>query len=207
MTRLLLLRHASHDVVTRILCGRGAGVNLGSPGRAEAAALARRVRREGPVALFTSPQPRAWQTAEPIAEACGLAPEARAELDEIDFGDWTGRSFASLQGDPCWAAWNLHRATARPPRGEAMFEVQARLLRWLESLPARHGDATLVAVSHADVIKAALVAHLGLSLDAHDRFEIAPASLSILTLWPGGGRVRSINEVLPSAEEQACPPP
>jgi broad specificity phosphatase PhoE len=50
-------------------------------------------------------------------------------------------------------------------------------------------------VSHADVIKAALAAVLGLTLDAHDRFDIAPASLSTLVLWEGGGKVVGLNAV------------
>jgi broad specificity phosphatase PhoE len=49
-------------------------------------------------------------------------------------------------------------------------------------------------VSHADVIRAALLKVLGLGLDAYDRIVVDPASCSELALWPGGGRVVSLNE-------------
>ncbi|MGG5809376.1 histidine phosphatase family protein [Falsiroseomonas sp. CW058] len=201
MTTLLLARHASHDVVGSVLCGRMPGVHLGAAGRAEAAALARHVAAARPAALFASPQPRARETAAVIGAACGIEPAEEAALDEIDFGAWTGRAFAELDRDPHWRVWNADRATARPPGGEAMFEVQARILAWVETLPRRHPGVTVAAVSHADVIKAALMAHLGLSPDAHGRFEVAPASLSAIVLWPGGGRVRSINETPAPAQE------
>jgi probable phosphoglycerate mutase len=76
-----------------------------------------------------------------------------------------------------------------------MQEALCRVLRFTAALPARHGQACIVAVSHADVIKAALCAHLGLGLDAHWRFDVAPASLSAIELWPGGGRVVLVNEL------------
>ncbi len=198
MTTLLLARHAAHGLVDRVLCGRMPGVHLAEAGRAQAARLAQRVRRATPIALYTSPQPRARETAEAIGAACGLRPEVADALDEIEFGDWTGRPFADLEADARWRRWNTERCTARPPGGEAMHEAQGRMLRWTERLAARHPGAVVVAVSHADVIKAALMAHLGLALEAHWRLEVATASLSALELWEGGGRVRFINETLES---------
>jgi broad specificity phosphatase PhoE len=194
MTTLLLARHASHAVVHGVLVGRDPDVRLSAAGRAEAAWLARRVARERPVAVYTSPQPRCRETAAAIAETCHLVPEVCEAIDEIDFGTWRGRSFAELDADPRWAVWNGSRGTARPPGGEAMHEAQSRVLRWTGTLAERHGEAVVIAVSHADVIKAMVMAHLGLHLDAHHRFGIAPASLSALTLWPGGGRVLFLNE-------------
>lgn len=197
MTTLLLVRHARHSVVNSVLCGRSAGVRLSDAGRAEAMRLAHRLVRLAPAAVFTSPQPRAVETAEIIATTCNLAAQVEDALDEIDFGEWTGHPFADLDADPHWQAWNAHRAAMRPPGGEAMHEAQSRLARWIATLPTSHPDATVVAVSHADVIKGGVLAMLDLSLDAHHRIEVAPASVSTLTLWPGGGRVRSLNEAPP----------
>lgn len=149
-------------------------------------------------ALHASPRRRVRET----AEAAGLAVATEPALDEIDFGAWTGRDFAALAEDPAWRSWNEQRGTARPPDGEAMHEAASRILRWTGALPARHPDATVVAFSHADVIKAALCAHLGLALDAHWRLEVAPASLSAVELWLGGGRVRFVNDM--AAEEAWC---
>ncbi|HYZ32187.1 MAG TPA: histidine phosphatase family protein [Crenalkalicoccus sp.] len=190
---LLLIRHAAHARVAEVLCGRMDGVHLDAAGRAQAAALGARLAGEALAAVCTSPLPRAVETAEAIARPHGLVPERMEDLTEIAFGDWTGRPFAALRDDPDWQRWNAMRASARPPGGEAMAEVRDRVLRGLQVLAARHPEARMAVVSHADVIKAAVAGILGLSLDAHDRFEIAPASVSTVVLWPGGGKVLGLN--------------
>jgi probable phosphoglycerate mutase len=184
---LLLLRHAAHEEAGRVLSGRTDAAPLTEAGHAALRSLETRLR---PHVTYCSPRRRTRET----AAIFGFEPVVEPALDEIDFGSWTGRPFAALETDPAWQSWNTQRATARPPGGEAMHEAQSRVLRWVETLPARHPDATVLAISHADVIKAAICAHLGLTLDAHWRFDIAPASLSALELWPGGGRVRFIND-------------
>jgi broad specificity phosphatase PhoE len=117
------------------------------------------------------------------------------ELDEIAFGDWTGKAFSELDGDPAWTAWNTQRGSARPPGGESMGAVQARVGGLLDRLAAEEGPPVIL-VSHGDPIRAALLGVLGLPLDAYDRIVVAPVSCSELELWPGGGRVVSINERL-----------
>jgi broad specificity phosphatase PhoE len=196
-TTLLLLRHAAHGLVDRVLCGRMPGVRLGEPGRRQAAALAGRMAPERPVAVYASPQMRARETADVIAARCGLAVQPCDALEEIDFGAWTGRSFEALADDPHWQRWNGARAAERPPGGESMAEAQRRAMRWAEGLPARHAGATVAAVSHADVIKAVLSAVLTLPLDEHWRFEVSPAGVSKVQLrQDGGSRVLCINEVV-----------
>lgn len=202
MRRVLFLRHGSHDRLGRILCGRMPGVSLSEAGRAEAhavaGALARRFAGElagATVRLLSSPQPRTRETAAPLAEALGVGAELAEELDEIAFGDWTGKAFSELDGDPAWTAWNTQRGAARPPGGESMAAVQARVAGLLNRLAAEEGPPVIL-VSHGDPIRAALLGVLGLPLDAYDRIVVAPASCSELELWPGGGRVVSINERL-----------
>jgi broad specificity phosphatase PhoE len=192
MRQVFLVRHGSHDRLGRILCGRMPGVSLSETGRAEARALARRLAGSGAGLVLASPRERAVETASPIAAALGLTVETEPGLDEIDVGAWTGRTFDGLAAEPAWTLWNTARATARPPGGESMAEAQGRIGRVLESLAEDGAPAILV--SHADVIRAALLKVLGLGLDAYDRIVVDPASCSELALWPGGGRVVSLNE-------------
>lgn len=79
-----------------------------------------------------------------------------------------------------------------------MAEAQRRILSWLEAQRKQQPEGRVVAVTHAEVIKAALAGVLGLSLDAHARFDIAPAGLSAVALWEGGGKVLWMNEVVPT---------
>lgn len=193
-TTVFLVRHASHDRLGKTLCGRTPGVSLSEAGRREAAVLGERLAQKAVTALYTSPLERTRETAETIAGRLGLEPRADEDLQEIDFGDWTGKPFAELEGDPAWAAWNHARGLARPPGGESMLEAQARLRRWLDRARAAHPDGRVAAVSHGDPIKALLAHALGLSLDQHDRLEVSPASVSAVAAGDWGMKVLSMNE-------------
>lgn len=183
-----------HPLVGRVLCGRMPGVRLDEAGRQQALRLAARLARGPAAALYTSPLERARETASAIAEACRLPCSPCEALNELDFGDWTGAAFGSLEGDPAWSRWNQARAESCPPGGESMRQAQARVLVGIRRFHSRHPDGTVIAVSHADIIKAALMWCLGLSLDAHQRFDIDPASISGMVLWDGGGKVLWMNE-------------
>jgi probable phosphomutase (TIGR03848 family) len=195
-TTFFLVRHAVHDRVGQILCGRMPGVSLGELGRRQAARLAERLATENVAAIRTSPLERARETAEPIAARCGLIAETCASLDEIDFGAWSGLSFDSLAADPRWSEWNDRRSAARPPAGETMQEVQARIVAAMECLREVHPDGAVVLVSHGDVIKAALLQQLGLPVDAYGRFDIDPASISTVAVGEWGSRVLRLNEAV-----------
>lgn len=200
---LFLVRHAAHDRVADTLCGRMAGIGLGAAGRAQAAALAARLRGEAIGALHSSPLRRCLETAAPIGAALGLEPLAEDALAEIDFGEWTGLSFARLQEDPRWRHWNSARDEAAAPGGESMRAVQRRVLDWIGAVQEHQPEGRIALVSHGDVIKAAICHVLGLPLQGYERFDIAPASLTTLVLWKGGGKVLGLNEQPFAAKEAA----
>src|SRR5215208_4605580 len=133
-TTLHLVRHAAHDRLDRVLCGRMPGVTLGTLGRAQAAALSERLAGESIGAVYASPLERARETAEPLAERSGLAVRVEAAFQELDFGAWSGRAFDDLSGDPLWTRWNTARSLTRPPGGETMWEAQARVVGGIERL-------------------------------------------------------------------------
>jgi broad specificity phosphatase PhoE len=189
-TTFLLVRHAAHDRVGAVLCGRMQGVRLSEDGRAQAQRLAERFAAD-PIASV-----QAMETAEPIAVRLGQAVERSDALLEIDFGAWTGTSFEELDQDPRWAAWNRARAVNRPPYGETMLEAQGRIVAAMETLRGLHRERRVVLVSHSDVIKAALLYHLGLPLDAYGRIEIDPASISTLVVGDWGAKLIRLNEVV-----------
>jgi probable phosphoglycerate mutase len=190
-----LVRHAAHELVDRVLCGRMPGVSLGQEGRAQAERVAERLGRERIAAVHSGPLERARETAAPIGERLTLEPEIHDAINEIHIGDWTGRSFEELHQDARWQAWNSARSVSRPPNGESMLEVQARVVGHLESVRADYPDGAVVLVSHADVIKAALLYCLGMPVDGYRLFDISPASISTIVMGDWGAKVLSMNEV------------
>ena len=196
MPRFLLIRHGSHDLLGRELVGRRGGVHLNERGRAEADALARRLSSFGVVGIHCSPRERAIETAEPIARSLGVELRVAVPLDEMDFGDWTGRSLDALRPDKVWQRFNRDRALTRVPGGESMLEVAARMARFLDELTSNGtvGKGTIALVGHGDPIRAAIAQAIGLPLDFMLRFEIAPASLSILITSSDGVLLERLND-------------
>ena len=77
-----------------------------------------------------------------------------------------------------------------------MLEAQGRIVAAMERLREAYRDRAVVLVSHADVIKAALLYHLGLPVDAYARFDVDPASISTLAVGDWGAKVIRLNEVV-----------
>ncbi|WP_280742259.1 histidine phosphatase family protein [Sphingomonas jejuensis] len=182
-----LVRHGSTSLVAKILCGRSVDPSLDENGRAQARRAADRLNDAGPI--WTSPRARTRETAALIAD--GRAVAIAPALDEIDFGDWSGRSFDELAPDPAWRRWNAARASARPPGGEKFAEVADRLDGLLRQIGGHHAA---VLVTHCDVIRAFVCRILGLSADDWWRFDVDCGSVTRIMVEPGRTRLLSLNE-------------
>jgi probable phosphoglycerate mutase len=182
MTVFLLVRHGTTDAVGRRLAGRLPGFPLNTLGLAEVDGLSARLGRTPIAAVYSSPLERAEQTARAIAAPRGLPVVLRKDLNEIDFGQWSGLDFGELGKLPAFRAFNQARSRVRPPEGEHVSEVQARMVRELERIRSAHPVGAVVVVGHGDPLKAALGHYLGVPADLLGRIELSPASLTILRL-------------------------
>lgn len=193
MTIFLLIRHASHDLLGNTLAGRTRDVGLNDQGHREAQALATRLADIGLAALYVSPRRRAHETVAPLARRLGRTPTDLDAIDEVDFGAWSGRAFADLTSDAQWSVWCTQRSAAQPPAGETIGAVQQRVVAAMKSLRDTHPDQTTALVSHGDVVKVAIAHFLDLSLDHLERFDIAPASVSVVVMGRDWAQVRLVN--------------
>jgi broad specificity phosphatase PhoE len=194
-TTFFLIRHAAHDNVGDYLAGRMAGVCLGETGRAQASRLASQMAARPLAAICCSPRERTLETAKPIAIACNREKiTIRQELDEIDFGAWSGKTFEELSQDADWLTWNSQRQQARTPGGETMLDVQQRVVSLMQQLRKRYQNQSVALVSHADVIKAAVCKVLGLPLGDCFRFDIDPASITTVVSGDWGSKLIRLNE-------------
>ncbi|QAY76763.1 histidine phosphatase family protein [Sphingosinicella sp. BN140058] len=193
---ILLIRHAAHVELGNLLTGRRRDVALSREGLDQARIVGDLLGVEPIAAVYASPRERAYYTAREIAEPHELKVGVIDDLDEVDFGDWTGRSFSALEGDPVWTEWNESRSTARPPNGESMAAAVARATAALAALAADHAGQTIACVSHCDIIRGAIAHYLGLSLDNMLRFDVDTASVSRLALGSWGARIMTVNERL-----------
>lgn len=174
------MRHGSHGDLGERLTGRGPESGLTAAGRTQVEQLAAELA-DGPVAaVYASPRVRTCQTAGAIALRHGLPVVTSDALDEIDFGDWTGRTFADLDGLPHWDRWNSRRSEARCPGGESMAETAERAAAFVDEVATRHDGRSVVLVTHCDIIRALLCREHGKSLDDILSFEAEPASVTRL---------------------------
>ncbi|MDQ3286803.1 MAG: histidine phosphatase family protein [Pseudomonadota bacterium] len=193
MTTFFLIRHGTIDSSGKALAGRMAGVHLNERGRQQAEALARKLATSGIDAIYSSPLERAVETAGPLARALGLELALEQSLVEIDFGDWTNRSFVELSADSGFQRFNKFRSMAPVPGGEFMLQAQARMVIGLDELRRRHPHATVAVVSHGDPIRAAVAWYAGIPLDLFQRIEISLASVSVVEIDDDAIRILSIN--------------
>jgi probable phosphomutase (TIGR03848 family) len=181
-TTVLLVRHGNTATTGIVLPGRAPGLHLSERGVAQAEAVAARIKElsRKPVALYVSPLERARETAAPIAAAFRLRPQIERGLFECDFGSWTGKRLSLLAKKPEWRAVQNAPSTFRFPEGESFTEMQLRIWTTLERLAHKHRNKTIVVVSHADPIKAAVTYAQGVPLDLFQRTVISTCSISAI---------------------------
>ena len=194
-TTFVLVRHGATTTTGQVLPGRAPGLHLAEAGRAQAEAAAAAIARlrPRPRALYVSPLERARETAAPIAAALGLRASVERGLNECDFGAWTGKRLANLARRAEWRTVQHAPSGFRFPEGESFAEMQQRVWSALERLAARHRGQSVVCVSHADPIKAAVTFALGVPLDLFQRTVISPASISVVTVGAGAPVVLCVN--------------
>jgi broad specificity phosphatase PhoE len=190
----ILIRHATCERMDELLLGRTVDLPLDPRGRQQAAAMAHALRTRDDLLVMASPRQRTQQTAAAIAAVTGCEVVSSHAIDELDFGHWSGRTFMQLAEDADWRDWNAHRASAATPAGERMTDVQARVLQQLKRLADAFPGRTIALVTHAEVIRGALLHWLGAPLDGYSRLAIHPASCSTVSLGDWGVRIEGINQ-------------
>jgi len=193
MTRFLLIRHASCGLKSEMIAGWMSGVHLTDVGKKQAESLAVRLAPAHLAAIYSSPLERAQETAEPIARLAHLEITLRERLGEVRCGDWTGAKFSELDHLKEWKQFESFRSSVRIPNGEAMVEVQARVVAEMLEIEKQHEGATVAIVSHGDVIRCALAHFAGIPIDLSLRIQIDAGSISVIELGEWGPRIVKLN--------------
>ena len=84
-----------------------------------------------------------------------------------------------------WQTVQRHPSGFRFPKGESFGEMQTRMVDAVNELVVAHPGQIVVAVSHADTIKAAVAHALGTPLDLFQRIVISPGSVSAVSFVDG----------------------
>ena len=193
MATFVLIRHATYDRIGQRIVGRMEGICLNERGRAQAAELGKRLAALPIRSIRSSPLQRTRETACAIARSLSLQVELDDDLNEIDYGEWTGMEVRELDTLPEWLRFNALRGTAQIPGGENMVQVAVRAVGTMERLHHLEPEGWFALISHGDWIRAAVAHYTGVCLDRLRRFEIAPASVSIVLVEASGPRILLLN--------------
>lgn len=187
MATVLLLRHGLTAMTGPVLAGHTPGVHLDERGRAQAAAVADRLRPVPLATIVTSPLERCVETAGFVAAGRDVTTDVEPDLVEVRYGDWTGKPLKDLAKQPLWTVVQQHPSAAvfPGPSGEGLAATQARAVAavraWDARVTAAAGpEAVWLACSHGDVIKSLLADALGLHLDQFQRIVVDPCSVSVV---------------------------
>ena len=195
-TTILLVRHGQTPTTGRLLPGQAPGLHLSDDGRKQAEAAAARIAKLKSVsAIYASPLERARETALPIARVRDLAVRIERGLMDLDVGRWTGERLDRVSKRPEWSTVQRNPSGFRFPDGESFMEMQTRMADTLARLVERHRGGVVVAVSHADPIKAALAHALGMHLDLFQRLNVAPGSITTIAYSGGPPMVLGMNSL------------
>ena len=185
MTVVAMIRHAPTTWNDRGLIQGRTDIALSEAG----IAMARGWRVPAPLdgmPWVTSTLGRARETARHM----GLKPlAADSRLDEMDWGDWAGRSLADLRAElgSAMAENEARGLDFRPTGGESPREVQQRLSAWFKDIAGAGAD--IGAITHRGVQRAALGLATGWDFLDKPPLKLARGSILLLAL-DGIGRPR-----------------
>jgi probable phosphoglycerate mutase len=194
VTLLLLIRHALAEAPRGRLYGTTPGIHLSEQGKDQATRLAERLSPVELAAVYSSPLERCLETAEAITAGRGLDVHSMSDLGEVDYGEWTGRTFNALRRTVLWRRVHQLPSSVRFPGGESLEEVRDRGVRALDAIAAQHKRRVVAAVTHGDVIRLVLSHYAGIHIDLFHRLVADAASLSAVALAEGAPRVLRMND-------------
>ncbi len=167
-TRFILIRHGETDWNKEERFRGRSNVGLNATGLEQARKIAAHFRNTKIAAIYSSPLPRARETAVPLAQEHNLQIEDNADLLDIDFGSWEGLSVEEAKArDPeLYDLWLKAPGRVRFPGGESVRQVRNRVENLLRQLSEDHLGETVALVSHRITCHVMLCYVLGLPNDA-----------------------------------------
>lgn len=195
--RVILVRHAATSWnQERRIQGGGSDTELSEMGKKQAQILAQLLKGENIVAIYSSPQKRAIDTAKAIAQNYPIEVTIVFGLREIDVGEFEGIPLASLgtSFDQFLVEWRQPDGSANLPGGESLTDLADRVWAVMENIREKHCDGVVVVVSHYFALLTIICRALGLSLSHLGRLRVSVGGISILDFEDKKSRLVVLND-------------
>jgi 2,3-bisphosphoglycerate-dependent phosphoglycerate mutase len=187
-TRIIAIRHGetSWNVDTRI---QGQlDIPLSANGRWQAERLAEALRDEPIKAIYASDLVRAWETAEYVSRATGVALTKEIGLRERGFGDFEGKTFAEIEAllPDQSMRWRRRDPDFAPNGGESLVALRARVVEAAQRLAAQHPGEQIALVGHGGVMDVLYRCATRLDIQAPRTWTLGNAAINRLLWTPEG---------------------
>lgn len=194
-TTLLLIRHAEVEASYQGVFGGRIDMDISPRGHEQATALANYLRRKKFDAIYASPMKRVSQTLAPYLVNGAPKPVVMHNLYEVDFGDWTGLTFAEVQErfGARASSWLDQLAAGTIPNAETATGYRARIEPCIREILGRHGGQRVGVFCHGGVIRQILAILLDLPLPKTAGFEIDYTSITEVEIHPHRAEVQLLN--------------
>ena len=184
-TRIVLVRHGAVHADWRGRVYGALDVPLSGEGKAEAELVARRLERANFDAVISSGLERTEYGAALLRASRALPRIDDRELRELERGEWAGAEVSDLERHQtnAWAAWFASPASLRPPGGESLADLFARVRPRVDHWAHAQPRATIALVTHGWVVRVLLCFTLRAPLDFAPRIDIRTGDIAVLR-WP-----------------------
>jgi len=197
LSRLLLVRHGDTELNSAERYWGYSDIKLSAAGFRQAERLRDRLAMEKIDAIYSSNLSRASVTAEIIASGHQLDVTTCVELQEVNFGEIEGLTYAEVsQLYPEVAKlWAERSPKLQYPGGESSDEFNNRVSKFLDRLKKHTPEETILIVAHSGVLRTLICQLLGIELQHRWQIHLDFASLSILETYPQGAILSLLNDI------------
>jgi probable phosphoglycerate mutase len=192
MTNIYLVRHAQSVANTQdIYQGQSYNTPLSGLGIRQAQALADSCKNLGATRIIASPLQRTHETSMIISKRTNLPVLPSLDLLETNHGQWEGKSVSLIKEfwPDMWLAWKTKPSTVHFPSGESFLDVQARVVRFWQSLSQ---NDPIILVTHENIIQIILTHVLNDSLDNIWNYPVPNASITTIQISDTNAKILAL---------------
>src|SRR5262245_60312717 len=181
-TPIYLVRHGEIEPGWQGRIYGSLDVPLSAHGMDQGRLAARALRSVELGAVVSSGLSRAEHGAACLRAERQLARVDDPELRELERGQWAGLTFSELEARTpgAWSDWFRAPATRRPPGGESLAELFARVEPRVDHWARAHPGRPLALVTHGWVVRVLVCHALRASFDLAPRLDVRTGDISLL---------------------------
>jgi broad specificity phosphatase PhoE len=178
MNLLLVRRGEILSNVKKIYAGRS-DESLAIKGIYQAKQLAVKLRRDQVHALYTSPIPRAYETAAIIGKTIGKKPIINNAFREMELGQWEGISEDRISHDWSveWITWNQRPAELKLPGRETLGELLHRVMKGVQLIYQDAINRNILVITHVAIIRVLHMWNSGVNLNLYRTIPVPNAKI------------------------------